>query len=150
SRDTRVCSYDRAGYGWSDEAPSPRSARAVAEDLEELLRMGGVRSPLVLVGHSLGGIYVRQFAALHLSDVSAMVLVDSSHEDQGAGTGVQAFVWLGNMVGLRRFFVRFDDPLMGRVYNANKNLRAAQQEIAGVEKSARELKEAALSLGHRP
>jgi pimeloyl-ACP methyl ester carboxylesterase len=78
----RVCSYDRAGLGWSDSVPEQLSPQQVAEMLHALLANGGEQPPYLLVGHSLGGIYVRAFAALYPQDVAGMVLVDSSHENQ--------------------------------------------------------------------
>lgn len=75
---TRVCSYDRAGMGWSDASPKPRTAKVIAEELHRLLQNAGIRGPYVLVGHSLGGMYVRLFARLYPEEASALVLVDSS------------------------------------------------------------------------
>lgn len=79
---TRVCSYDRAGMGYSDPGPSPRTARRIAHELAQLLDRGDVRGPLVLVGASIGGLYVRAFASEHGERVVGLVLVDASHEDQ--------------------------------------------------------------------
>lgn len=78
----QVCSYDRAGLGWSDPSPKPPSTKVIAEDLHTLLRKGGISGPFVLVGHSLGGMYVRMFADQYRPEVVGMVLVDSSHPDQ--------------------------------------------------------------------
>jgi pimeloyl-ACP methyl ester carboxylesterase len=78
----RVCSYDRAGYGWSDSLYEEMSPQRVAELLHTLLKNGGERPPYLMVGHSLGGIYVRAFAAEYRDEVVGMVLVDSSHENQ--------------------------------------------------------------------
>lgn len=78
AKTTRTCSYDRAGYGWSDAGPDPRDAKTSAEELHILLKNAGVSGPFVLVGHSLGGLYVREYAALYRADVSGMVLVDAS------------------------------------------------------------------------
>jgi pimeloyl-ACP methyl ester carboxylesterase len=80
SKTTRVCAYDRAGYGWSDPAPQPRSPRQIAGELHRLLTNAGVDGPYVLVGHSLGGKYVRMFAAEHPEMVAGVVLVDARHE----------------------------------------------------------------------
>ncbi len=78
----RVCAYDRAGYGWSDRSPRPRTASVMAEELATLLRNADIRGPYVLAGHSLGGPIIRQFAHAHQRDVVGMVLVDSAHETQ--------------------------------------------------------------------
>ena len=79
---TTVCLYDRAGYGWSDAGPRPRSGDRIADELRTLLDRAGIRPPFVLVGHSLGGLYVRTFALRHPDDVGGIVLVDPAHEDQ--------------------------------------------------------------------
>jgi pimeloyl-ACP methyl ester carboxylesterase len=77
-----ICTYDRAGYGWSDPSPKPRTAKVMAEELHTLLANAGIESPYVLVGHSLGGYNVRMFADLYPDEVAGMVLVDAGHEDQ--------------------------------------------------------------------
>ncbi|NJD19760.1 MAG: alpha/beta hydrolase, partial [Gemmatimonadetes bacterium] len=79
---TRVCSYDRAGFGWSDAARGDRTSEAMAADLYALLRNAGVSGPYVLAANSLGGLNARLFALRHPEDVSGMILADSGHEDQ--------------------------------------------------------------------
>ena len=80
--ETTVITYDRAPYGASSPARDARMPRDIAADLDGLLRELGVTGPLVLVGHSAGGIYIRAYAAEHLDRVAGMVLVESSHEGQ--------------------------------------------------------------------
>jgi pimeloyl-ACP methyl ester carboxylesterase len=79
---TRACWYDRAGYGWSDAGPSPRTSVAVASDLHALLNAAAVPPPYVVVGASAAGFPVRVFAGQHLDNVAGVVLVDAAHEDQ--------------------------------------------------------------------
>ena len=79
---TRVCSYDRAGYGWSEPGPAPRTGQKLAEELHALLAIGNVADPYVLVGHSLSGLTARLYRSQHPTDVAGLVLVDSAHEDQ--------------------------------------------------------------------
>jgi pimeloyl-ACP methyl ester carboxylesterase len=79
----RVCAYDRAGLGESDRAPGPRTPRRVVEELERVLD-ARTKAPYVLVGHSIGGLTVRLYAARHPERVRGLVLVDASHETQSA------------------------------------------------------------------
>ena len=82
ARFTRVCSYDRAGMGYSDPGPSPRTARRIAEELGRLIDRSGLRPPVVLVAASSGGFDVRVFASDHTDRVAGLILIDASHEDQ--------------------------------------------------------------------
>jgi pimeloyl-ACP methyl ester carboxylesterase len=78
----RTCVYDRAGYGWSEKGPQPRSVSAMVGELHTLLSNANIPEPYVLVGHSLGGIIVRQYAQSYPQNVVGMVLVDSAQEKQ--------------------------------------------------------------------
>lgn len=80
--ETKVITYDRAPYGASSAARDARTPRDIAADLDGVLRELGVTGPVVLVGHSAGGLYIRAYAAEHLDQVAGMVLVESSHEGQ--------------------------------------------------------------------
>lgn len=79
---SRICVFDRPGYGWSDFGPSPRTSKKIAQELETLLREADIPPPYVLVGHSFGGYNIRVFAANNPETVAGMILVDASHEDQ--------------------------------------------------------------------
>jgi len=79
---TRVCSYDRAGLGYSDSSPHPRTSKDIAEELHALLQNAGIPSPIILVGHSMGGYDVRLYTTLYRDQIAGMVLVDASHPDQ--------------------------------------------------------------------
>lgn len=81
AKTTRVCAYDRAGHGWSDLGPEPRDAQQQARELKTLLEKANERGPFVLVGHSLGGLYVREFADMFPDQVAGMVLIEGSHPD---------------------------------------------------------------------
>lgn len=76
ARVTRACVYDRAGFGWSDAGPLPRTAGRIADELLSLLREAGVPPPYVLVGHSFGGLVTRLFAARHPKTVAGLVLIE--------------------------------------------------------------------------
>lgn len=75
---TQVCSYDRAGMGWSDPLPSPRDADHVAAELHGLLASAHIERPVILMGHSMGGLFIRDYAAHYPSDVAALIFEDSS------------------------------------------------------------------------
>jgi pimeloyl-ACP methyl ester carboxylesterase len=77
----KVCSYDRAGYGFSDEGPLPRNLDADIADLHALIHRAGLKVPLVLVGHSLGSNIARRYAERYPSEVNGMVLIDPPAQD---------------------------------------------------------------------
>ncbi|HME34511.1 MAG TPA: alpha/beta hydrolase [Candidatus Sulfotelmatobacter sp.] len=79
---TRVCSYDRAGLGYSEPSSQPRTSKVIAGELHTLLQAAGIAPPYVLVGHSIGGYNVRLYASLYRTEVAGMVLVDASHPAQ--------------------------------------------------------------------
>jgi len=89
SRFTRICTYDRAGYAWSDVGPDFDTFNQAEHDLHLLLTKAGVPGPYVLVGHSFGGLLVRFYQAKHPADVVGMVLVDSSHEESPQHVGLK-------------------------------------------------------------
>jgi pimeloyl-ACP methyl ester carboxylesterase len=76
AKSTKVCAYDRAGFGFSDDGPLPRDLDADAKDLHALIQSAKIATPVVLVGHSLGTNIVRRYAGKYPSDVGAIVLVD--------------------------------------------------------------------------
>lgn len=78
---TRVCTYDRAGYGWSDPGPRPRTSQRVVEELRVLLRKAGLEPPYLLLGHSWGGLNLRLYASLHPDEVAGLILVDALNMD---------------------------------------------------------------------
>jgi pimeloyl-ACP methyl ester carboxylesterase len=82
ARVARVCSYDRAGMGWSEAARGSRDARQISAQLHSLLSGAGETGPYVLVGHSYGGLYALNHAGQYPAEVVGLVLLDSSHPDQ--------------------------------------------------------------------
>ncbi len=80
---TQTCTYDRAGMGYSDPGPAPRTSGQIANELAALIQNSGIASPVILVGLSFGGFNTRIVASGHPEMVAGLVLVSASHETQG-------------------------------------------------------------------
>lgn len=112
--DATVIAVDRGGLGWSDPAPWPRTPATMADELDMLITALGVTGPVMLAGHSVGGLVARLFAARHPEQVARLILVDSTHEDYSRvlprfdpsiGTRdqwAQVLHWRLRMLGLHR------------------------------------------------
>ncbi|MDD5124328.1 alpha/beta hydrolase [Methylovulum sp.] len=101
SKDTTTFVYNRPGYGNSDPVSTPRDGSHVVDELRSLLRSKGLNPPYILVGHSLGGLYMQFFARRYPDEVSALILVDSTHPKQLDGEGAiekQSF-WVRGLIG---------------------------------------------------
>ncbi len=81
ARFTSVCSYDRAGFGWSEPGPTPRTCEQIVKELHELLENADIEKPIILVGASFGGHVVRLYAHTYPQDVAGMILLDARHEE---------------------------------------------------------------------
>jgi pimeloyl-ACP methyl ester carboxylesterase len=112
---TRVCSYDRAGMGYSDPGPSPRTMRRITGELTQLLDRAAVPGPVVLVGASIGGLAARLLASEHPDRVAGLVLLDPSSEDEDAEVPrIAPFVPLLSSLGVFRLLgVTFGPPPAG-------------------------------------
>jgi pimeloyl-ACP methyl ester carboxylesterase len=106
AQNTRVCAYDRAGLGWSEPSPVPRSVEVIVQELHTLLHNGNEKGPYIIVGHSLGGLFVRQYAHTFPEEVVGMVLVDSVHEDRFDRSGEKEITYLKQMVKLMPWLYR--------------------------------------------
>jgi pimeloyl-ACP methyl ester carboxylesterase len=119
ARVTTSVIYDRGGTGWSDAMRLPRSAADAAGELRALLEVAGVPGPYILVGHSLGGAYIRRFAQLFPGEVAGLLFIDPAHESYAAMPGQSLFeqVKMGlkalpALLDARRFY----RPLFSRMY----------------------------------
>ncbi|HEX2341142.1 MAG TPA: alpha/beta hydrolase [Vicinamibacterales bacterium] len=141
ARFTRVCSYDRAGMGYSDPGPTPRTARRIASELAELLVRSGIGGPVVLVGASIAGLNVRVFASDHPERVAGLVLVDASHEDQVHEVPPMArFVPLLSTIGVLRLFgVSFGQRIESLPPSVRQFARATSFRAAGYQAAADEI-----------
>lgn len=97
SRDATVFAYNRPGYGNSDAATTPRDGRTIVAELRQVLRHQGLLPPYVLVGHSLGGLYMQLFARAYPDEVKGLVLVDALYP--GAIKRVEDFPWATRLAG---------------------------------------------------
>jgi pimeloyl-ACP methyl ester carboxylesterase len=87
SKDATTFAYNRPGYGSSDPVSTPRDGLHVIDELRLLLRSEGLKPPYVLVGHSLGGLYMQLYARRYPEEVTGLILVDSTHPDQFKNKG---------------------------------------------------------------
>ncbi len=78
SKVTEVCSYDRAGFGWSQSRPGVQDANAISSQLHQLLSVAGVHRPIILMGHSIAGLYLRAYAARFPDELDGLVFVDAA------------------------------------------------------------------------
>jgi pimeloyl-ACP methyl ester carboxylesterase len=141
ARFTRVCSYDRAGMGYSDPGPSPRTARRIASELAELLARSGIAGPVVLVGASIAGFDVRVFASDHPDRAAGLVLVDASHEDDAHEVPRMArFVPLLSTIGVFRLLgVSFGQNIESLAPSVRQFAQATRFRTAGYQAAADEL-----------
>lgn len=123
SKSARVCSYDRAGYAWSDPGPQPRTLKQIAYELHTALHLADERGPFVLVGHSLGALIVRTFAQLYPAESAGFILIDGTHENSP--------VLLNNKVVSMRQLSR--GRIVPEVQEKMQNQRAAQPMRAAPE-----------------
>lgn len=138
-----ICSYDRAGIGYSDASPRPRTSKVIAEELNSLLHNAGISPPYILVGHSMGGYDVRLFASLYRSEVAGMVLVDASHPDQEKRlpvelSGMEAS-WLREAEFLE-FAMPFGIPRLLGLCDENARVRAAECNFHTAREGVKEMK----------
>ena len=120
AKQTRVCAYDRSGYGWSETSPYPRTSTVITGELFRLLKLAHVPGPYILVGHSFGGYTAQLFASRYQNETAGMVLVDASHPEQ-----VERFMAIGlNTVPVKPVtHVRYSHPRLP------KNLPAEVRNI---------------------
>jgi pimeloyl-ACP methyl ester carboxylesterase len=124
----RVVLYDRGGTGWSDPPPRGRSTAAdIADELHGLLSAAGIAPPYVLAAHSIGGVIARAFAARYGAEVTGLVLVDSSHEDQ-ATRRHELFGWAGGRLYYQRMALRRRVSILGL-----RRLAAAAGRLADLD-----------------
>lgn len=103
-----ACAYDRAGYGWSETGPSPRTTSQIHDEFVRLLETAALEPPYILVGHSFGGYNVQYFAKTYPDKVAGIILLDSSHPDQA--DRIPEMAVRQRHVGRPRLVTFFNDP----------------------------------------
>lgn len=101
AQEASVFVYNRPGYGNSEAATTPRDGRTIVEELRAVLRYKGLPPPYVLVGHSVGGLYLQLFARMYPDEVTALVLVDALYPRMVKPT--QEFPWWSRIAGQLAF-----------------------------------------------
>jgi pimeloyl-ACP methyl ester carboxylesterase len=143
ARYTRICTYDRAGYAWSDPGPKPRTFAQINLELHDAMQKLGEKGPFVLVGHSFGGPVMINFATIYPQDAAGMILVDSACEGMRVGVGGKHTIRLGEgsqvrdipapheeMTAADKFSPSTDDPPPpARLEPAYKVLPSADQKL---------------------
>ena len=160
---THVCSYDRAGYGWSDPGPLPRTSTEIAKALHLLLQASGEQPPYVLVGHSFGGADVRVFSGLYPNEVAGMVLAETGLENLKFPPSIQklidenleqrererALAYVRFWFGISRFTIRkqignpavaYDDQRDAYFGIQPKFIEATTSEVRSSKEDAEDLK----------
>jgi pimeloyl-ACP methyl ester carboxylesterase len=140
---TRVCSYDRAGLGFSYYSRHPSTSKDFAEELRILLHNAAIPTPYILVGHSMGGFDVRLYASLYRSDVAGMVLVDSSHPEQQKRLPPELKDMDATWLREQEFFeftMPFGIPRLLGFCGSDAEVRAAECNFHNVREAVAELK----------
>ena len=167
SRSTRVCTYDRAGMGWSDSGAQSRTSRQIVKELHTLLGNAGVRGPYVLVGHSFGGTNMQVYASQYPDEVAGMVLVDSALEDEKAVAFTQShqpsplLMKIYATIGLTRLPYTLGGETSGltspeledeqaAISSHRKHIFAVADETSSLEESFDENRADPISLGDKP
>lgn len=133
SASARVCSYDRAGTGWSDTGPQPATMRQEAHDVRAALQRAKERGPFILVGQSLGGLVVRVFAQQYPRDTAGVVLVDATSPDT-------TLMMQGKVVRLREIATNRPVPEVQTMKSSPPRLLNEQErERARAERLTREI-----------
>jgi pimeloyl-ACP methyl ester carboxylesterase len=150
----RVFVYDRAGMGWSEQGPHPRTISRIVGELHRALDRANVPGPYVLVGHSLGGVIATLYAMEHSAQVAALLLLDPSHKDQVRRLP-QAPAWQRMLatqltrtapLGLPRLVFGESDPVKTQTSHG----LTFGAEIRGALKSAEDMASAPIDLGDTP
>ncbi len=158
SSNVRVITYDRAGLGWSDESPLTRESSSIVEELHKLIIKLKVKGPIILVGHSFGGINIQQYVLSYPDDIAGLVLIDSAHEEQiikmPSNNALQKYIYKFGMwaapLGIPRLYLSNSDPLSKAKKSTVKHQYTSLDEAAMFESSLKRLEESNPDFGDLP
>lgn len=158
SQFSRVITYDRAGLGWSEESPYGRDSKTIVAELHSVLEKKEITGPIILVGHSFGGINTQRYALIYPEYIAALVLVDSAHEDQinkmPQTNSLQKYLFKFGMwaapVGIPRLYLSNTNPEEKAKKSTTKHQYTSLDEAEYFPRSLRELNELTPNFGNLP
>lgn len=158
SQFSRVITYDRAGLGWSEKSPHERDSKTIVAELHSVLEEKGITGPIILVGHSFGGVNMQRYALTYPEDVAALVLVDSAHEDQitkmPQASFLQKYLFKFGMwaapVGIPRLYLSNTNPEEKAKKSTTKHQYTSLDEAEYFLRSLSELNELKPNYGDMP
>lgn len=158
SQFSRVITYDRAGLGWSEQSPRERDSKVIVAELHSVLKEKDLTGPIILVGHSFGGINMQRYALTYPKHIAALVLVDSAHEDQinkmPQANFLQKYLFKFGMwaapFGIPRLYLSNTNPEEKAKKSTTQHQYTSLDEAKYFPKSLSELSELAPHFGDMP
>jgi len=157
---TRVCTFDRAGVGWSEASPNGRGINQINKELHDLLTNAGEQKPFIFAGHSIAGMYAQNYANIYADEVVGVVLIDSSHAEQTIRNPDSAppimlarTAKIAAPIGIVRLLISTSSdvsPEMAASLSSTKHLYASADESLAMEENSRLLREKPMQLGDKP
>ncbi|MHC6646751.1 alpha/beta hydrolase [Alteromonas sp. HB246098] len=158
SQFSRVITYDRAGLGWSEKSPHERTSKTIVSELHLVLEKKDITAPIILVGHSFGGVNMQRYALTYPEYIAALVLVDSAHEDQidemPQTNSLQKYLFKFGMwaapVGIPRLYLSNTNPEEKAKKSTTKHQYTSLDEAEYFPRSLSELNELTPNFGNLP
>lgn len=151
AEETAVLAYDRAGYGWSESSADVMTPENIARDLHALLQEIDLAPPYILVGHSFGGFFVRQYQMMYPEEVAGLVLVDAAHPDMLTEASLNGEIQRLRNVDRFKFFGVMRPVVRGLLRDRAENLPETEKNrfiAMNIQDSAMVIKEAVALRDH--